>query len=67
MSNSIVLNASLLKNLCAQVYFPIAKVSSSLVSMLFSLGALWIVMAITGIKLTWWFLLFPIVILELYI
>ncbi|MGI5919161.1 MAG: ABC transporter permease [Christensenellales bacterium] len=67
-SNSIVLNASLLKKTYVPKYiFPVAKVSSSLVNMLFSLGALWIVMAITGIKLTWWFLLFPIVILELYI
>lgn len=67
-SSSIVLNASLLKKTYVPKYiFPFAKVSSSLVNMLFSLGALWIVMAITGVKITLWFLLFPIVILELYV
>lgn len=67
-SSSIVLNAALLKKTYVPKYiFPTAKVSSSLANMLFSLGALWIVMAITGVKITLWFLLFPVIILELYV
>lgn len=67
-SNSIILNAALIKKTYVPKYiFSVAKVSSSLVNLLFSLVALWIVMAVTGVKITLWFLLFPVVILELYV
>jgi ABC-type polysaccharide/polyol phosphate export systems, permease component len=67
-SGSIILNSALIKKTYVPKYiFSMAKVSSSLVNMLFSLGALWLVMAFTGVKITLWFLLFPVVVLELYV
>lgn len=66
--NSIVGNAALLKKVYVPKYiFTLAKVTSSLVNLLFSLGALLIVMVITKVPLTWNSLLIVIPIAELYI
>lgn len=65
---SIIGNAALIKKTYVPKYiFTIAKVTSSLVNLIFSLVALWIVMIFTGVNLTPWFLLFPVVVLELYL
>ncbi len=65
---SITGNGSLIKKTYVPKYiFTLSKVTSSLVNLLFSMAALAIVMLITGVKLTWYFLLAPLVILELYI
>lgn len=66
--NSITGNAALLKKTYVPKYiFTLAKVTSSLVNLLFSLIALVLVMAITQTAVTWNILLFPIVIIEVYI
>jgi len=65
---SITGNASLLKKTYVPKYiFTLAKVTSALVDLIFSLGALVIVIVATGAKLTWTALLFPMVLLQLYI
>ena len=65
---SIIGNASLLKKVYVPKYvFTLAKVTSGLVNMVFSMGALLIVMVFTGSKFTWYFLLFPVVLVQLYI
>ena len=65
---SIVKNASLLKKIYVPKYiFTLSKVTSSLVNLVFSLGALLIVMIVTGVKFTWYCLLIVIPIVELYI
>ena len=65
---SITGNAALLKKTYVPKYmFTLARVTSSLVDLLFSLGALVIVMVVTRARITWYALLFPLVLLQLYI
>lgn len=65
---SITGNAALLKKTYVPKYlFTLAKVTSCLVDLLFSLGALVIVMIVTRAKITWYALLFPFVLLQLYV
>ena len=65
---SITGNASLLKKTYVPKYiFTVAKVTSSLVDLIFSLGALVIVIIATGAELTWHAILFPMVLIQLYI
>lgn len=65
---SIVGSAALLKKVYVPKYiFTLSKITSSLVNLLFSLGALLIVMIVTGVKFTWYCLLIVIPIVELYV
>lgn len=65
---SITANASLLKKTYVPRYiFTVSKITSGMVDFVFSLGALLIVMLATGCGFTWYFLLFPLVVLQLYL
>lgn len=65
---SISGNASLLKKTYVPKYiFTLARVTSGLVDLVFSLGALVIVLVATRARITWYALLFPFVLLQLYI
>ena len=65
---SITGNAALLKKTYVPKYiFTVAKITSGLIDMVFSMGALLIVMIVTRSPFTWHMLLIPYVILELYV
>jgi len=65
---SIIGNAALLKKIYVPKYiFTLSRVTSSLVNLVFSLGALVIVMLVTGARFSWYCLLIVIPILELYV
>lgn len=65
---SITGNAALLKKTYVPKYiFTVAKITSGLVDLFFSLGALVIVMIVTRARITWYALLFPFVLLQLYV
>lgn len=65
---SIRTNYALIKKVYIPKYvFPLAKVTSGMVDCVFSLGALLIVMIFTRTPLSPYFLLFPFVILQVYI
>lgn len=65
---SITSNASLLKKTYVPKYiFAVSKITSGMVDLVFSLGALVIVMLVTGAKFSFYALLFPLVILQLYL
>ena len=65
---AIVGNSALLKKIYVPKYvFPLAKVTSGIVNMVFSLSALIVVMLVTGAPFSWHFFLFPIVVLQVYI
>ncbi|MFA0816569.1 MAG: ABC transporter permease [Anaerofustis sp.] len=65
---SIMASAPLIKKTYVPKYiFPVSKVTSSLVNLLFSLVALLLVMIITGVKFTWWVFMFPFIIIQIYI
>lgn len=65
---SVIHNGPLLKKVYVPKYiFTLAKITSCLVDTVLSMGALLIVMIITGAKFYWTLLLSPIVILELYV
>lgn len=65
--HSINGNASLLKKTYVPKYiFTFAKITSGLIDLVFSMGALLIVMIVTGAHFSWHFLLFPFVLLQLY-
>lgn len=65
---SITGNASLLKKTYVPKYiFTLSKVGSSLVNLVFSLGALVLVMVFTGAEFSWNLLYFPIIILQVLI
>lgn len=65
---SVTSNASLLQKTYVPKYlFTVARVTSCLVDLLFSMGALVIVMIVTGAHVTWYALLFPLVLLQLYV
>lgn len=66
--NSISGNAAFLKKTYIPKYiFTFSKITSGLVDLLFSLGALLIVMLATHAHFSWYNLLFPFVMLQLYI
>ncbi|MCD8082580.1 MAG: ABC transporter permease [Clostridiales bacterium] len=66
--NSVTGNASLIKKTYVPKYiFTLAKVTSAMVDLVFNFGALLIVILATRSKLTWTFLLFPLVIIQIYI
>ena len=65
---AITSNAALLKKTYVPKYiFVLSKITSGLVDCVFSLGALLIVILVTGARLTGWALLCPRVFLQLYI
>lgn len=65
---SITANAPLLKKTYIPKYiFTVAKITSGMVDLCFSLGALLIVMVVTGAGFAWTNLLFPLVIVQLYV
>lgn len=65
---SITGNAALLKKTYVPKYiFTVARITSGLADCVFSLGALVIVMLATGAKFSWHALLFPIVMVQLYL
>ncbi|NEN75371.1 ABC transporter permease [Pelistega sp. NLN82] len=65
---SITGNASLLKKTYIPKYiFTVSKVGSSLVNLIFSLGALLLVMIVTRVQFSWVLLFFPFVILQVFI
>lgn len=65
---SITSNASLLKKTYVPKYiFTMAKITSGLLDLVFSMGALVIVIIITKARLTWYALLAPFVLLQLYV
>lgn len=66
--NSINGNAALLKKTYVPKYiFTFAKITSGLVDLFFSMGALLFVMIATQANFSWHFFLFPFVMLQLYI
>ena len=66
--NSITGNGGLIKKTYVPKYiFTVSKVTSSLVNLLFSSVALWIVILVTGVRITAYALLFPLVLFELYL
>lgn len=65
---SITGNAALLKKTYVPKYlFTVARITSGLVDLVFSLGALVIVLIVTHAQITWYILLFPLVLLQLYV
>lgn len=65
---SITGSASLLKKTYVPKYvFTVSKIASGLVDCIFSLGALLIVMLFTGGRFSWYLLLTPIVLLQLFV
>lgn len=65
---SITGSAALLKKSYVPKYmFTLARLTSGLVDLIFSLGALVIVLIATRARITWHALLFPIVLLQLYV
>jgi len=66
--NSVIGNAGLLKKIYIPKYiFTLATVTSELITFIFSLGALVIVIVVTGIPFSWSFFLVVIPIIQLYI
>ncbi|MEW9699984.1 ABC transporter permease [Paenibacillus sp. SI8] len=66
--SSVFSNASLLKKVYIPKYiFPLSKVCSSLINLLFSLGAIVIMLFITEVKVTATVFLFPLPILYLFL
>ncbi len=65
---SVTGNASLLRKVYVPKYiFTLAKVTSSMVDTVFSLAALFLVMVVTKAPFHWHILLFPLVIIQIYI
>ena len=65
---SITTNAALLKKTYVPKYmFTLARITSGLVDLLFSLGALVLVLIVTQSRVTWHALLFPFVLVQLYV
>ena len=65
---SIIGNSALLKKTYVPKYvFTISKISSSMVNMIFAMGALVIVSIICKVPLSWHVLFVPVVVLQLYI
>jgi lipopolysaccharide transport system permease protein len=65
---SVTGGATLLKKIYIPKYiFTLAAVTSELVTLVFSLGALLVVIILTGTPFSWRFLLIPLPIIELYV
>lgn len=65
---SVLDNSALLKKIYVPKYiFTLAKITSSLIDLVFSMGALLLVMIVTRAGFSWYVLLFPLVIIPLYI
>lgn len=65
---SITGNAALLKKVYVPKYvFTLSKVTSSLVNLLFSMGAMLIVFIITKVQFSFYMLMIPVVLIELYL
>lgn len=65
---SVTGNAALIKKTYVPKYiFTLSKVTSCMVDLVFSFGALLIVIFVTRAKLSWTFLLIPMVIMQIYI
>lgn len=65
---SISRNAALLKKTYVPKYlFTLARITSGLVDLFLSMGALVIVLIATKTKITWYALLFPFVLIQLYV
>ena len=66
--SSITGNSALLKKTYVPKYiFTVSRITSGTIDLLLSMGALLIVMIATGTRFTWYFLLTPLVILQLYV
>lgn len=66
--NSIVSNGTLIKKTYVPKYiFTISRVVSSLIDLLFNMAALLIVMLVTGASFHWCNLLFPVVLVQLFV
>ena len=66
--STITGSAAMLKKCYVPKYiFTLSKITSNLLDLVFSLGALLIVMIVTKTKFTWYILVFPFVLLQLYI
>ena len=66
--SSINANAALLKKTYVPKYiFTVSKITSGLVDTLFSMGALLIIMVVTRARFSWYMLLTPVVMLQLYL
>lgn len=66
--HSVLANGQLIRKVYIPKYiFPMSRVLSSFVTMSFSLVAILIVMLVTGVKLTWKILLFPVPLLLLLV
>ncbi|MDR2304633.1 MAG: ABC transporter permease [Treponema sp.] len=65
---SVLGAAGIIKKVYVPKYiFTLAAVTSEFVTMLFSLGALLLVIVVTGVRFSWRFILIPIPIIELYV
>ncbi len=65
---SILDSATLIKKVYLPKYiFTMSKITSGLIDLVFSLGALAVVIIVTGVGFSWHFLLFPLVLVQLYI
>ncbi len=65
---SITSNAALLKKTYVPKFiFTVSKITSGMIDFVFSLGALVIVMLVTRARFSWTALLFPLVVLQLYL
>jgi len=65
---SILDSAALIKKVYLPKYiFTVSKITSGLIDLVFSLGALVVVIIVTGAGFSWHFLLFPLVLVQLYV
>ena len=65
---SILDSASLIKKVYLPKYiFTVSKITSGLIDLVFSLGALAVMIIVTGVGFSWHFLLFPLVLVQLYV
>jgi lipopolysaccharide transport system permease protein len=66
--DSILANSSLIKKIYIPKYiFPLSRVISSLIDLIFDMGALLIVMLFTKAQFTLYFLLFPVVLVQVFV
>lgn len=66
--HSILDSRELIKKVYLPKYiFTVSKITSGLIDLIFSMGALIVMMVFSGVGFSWYFLLFPFVLLQLYI
>lgn len=66
--NSIIDSSALIKKVYLPKYiFTVSRITSGMIDLIFSFGALIVVMLITGVGFSPWFLLFPFVLIQLYV